>query len=171
MIEIRPARAEDVPALLPMVRKICELHEAWDPRRYGALPDVERRYDGWLRSLANDRRAVFLVAESDAGQMVGFVIGTVERAIPIYRLAEFGFVHDLWVEPEYRHEGVGRQLTMMAVERFGAVGMRQVRLETAVANEPARRLFEQCGFRPSAVELLMEIAAEPRAATDAPDRR
>src|SRR4051794_23608731 len=110
MVEIRRAVARDVPGVLPMVRSMYALHEAWDPAKFGALPDVERRYDGWLRSLASDERTVFLVAENDAGRLVGFVVGTVERAIPIYRVAEFGFIHDLWVEPEYRHEGVGRQL-------------------------------------------------------------
>jgi NAD(P)-dependent dehydrogenase (short-subunit alcohol dehydrogenase family) len=63
--------------------------------------------------------------ESDPGvptsvgmsSLVAFSIGTVEREIPIYRLDKFGFIHDLWVEPEYRNEGVARQMVMLAVER------------------------------------------------------
>jgi len=56
------------------------------------------------------------------GRLVGFLVGTVEREIPVFRLQQFGFIHDLWVEPEYRHEGIARQLVMLAVERFGADG-------------------------------------------------
>ena len=40
---------------------------------------------------------------TDVPYLVGFLIATVEREIPIYRLHEFGFIHDLWVEPEYRN--------------------------------------------------------------------
>ena len=35
------------------------------------------------------------------------VVATVEAEIPIYRLKEFGFIHDLWVEPDYRNPDAG----------------------------------------------------------------
>src|SRR5688500_1559278 len=91
-------------------------------------------------------RAVFLVADRAGRGAVGFVMGLVEAEIPIYRLGEFGFIHDLWVEPEYRNEGVARQMVMLAVEKFRQMGVGQVRLDTAMPNEAARRLFEACRF-------------------------
>ena len=162
MIDIRQATARDVPAVLPMVEKIVALHARWDAAKYEPLPDPAGLYDRWLQGLARDPRSVFLVAErqgegSRPPRLVGFVIGTVERTIPIYRLMEYGFLHDLWVEEEYRHEGVGRQLAMHAVERFREIGVEQVRLDTAACNDSARRLFEQCGFRPSSVEMLLDF--------------
>ncbi|HYE18273.1 MAG TPA: GNAT family N-acetyltransferase, partial [Tepidisphaeraceae bacterium] len=159
---IRPATPEDVPAVLPMVRQLCELHRAWDPAKYSFLDGIEKMYDGWLRARAKDDRAVFLVAEREGKGPVGFLIGTVEREIPIYKLAEYGFVHDLWVEPAYRNEGVARQLVMEAVERFTGIGVKQVRLDTAAPNEVARKLFERCGFRVSVVEMLVEVGSERR---------
>jgi ribosomal protein S18 acetylase RimI-like enzyme len=162
MIEIRQATTGDVAGVLPMVEKIVALHAAWDAAKYEPLPDAGGRYDRRLAGLARDRKGVFLVAErqaegAQAARLVGFIIGTVERTIPIYRLAEYGFLHDLWVEEEYRNEGVGRQLAMRAVERFREIGVEQVRLDTAACNEAARKLFEQCGFRPSSVEMLLEL--------------
>jgi ribosomal protein S18 acetylase RimI-like enzyme len=157
-MEIRPATPGDVPAVLPMVEKVSALHERWDAAKYPFLPGIAGMYDGWLRSLAKNKRGVFLVAEGSGGKIAGFVVGTVEREIPIYRLEEFGFIHDLWVEEEYRHEGIGRQLVMLAVEKFKEMGMKQVRLDTAMKNEEARKLFEGCGFRGSVVEMLMELS-------------
>jgi len=157
-MEIRPARVEDVPAVLPMVEKLCRLHESWDPAKYSFLPDIPQMYDQWLRERAGNRRSVFLVAQTPSPKkIVGFLIGTVERDIPIYRLKEFGFLHDLWVEPEYRNEGVARQMVMLAVEKFKQLGVEQVRLDTAAPNEAARKLFASCGFRPSVTEMLLEI--------------
>jgi ribosomal protein S18 acetylase RimI-like enzyme len=153
---IRPATANDVPQVLPMVERIAALHESWDPAKYGFLPDVGQMYRGWLTSRANDPRSVFLVAERD-GAIVGFLVGTVEREIPIYRLREFGFIHDVWVEPAYRNEGVARQMTMLAIERFRDMGIKQIRLDTAAKNDPARGLFASCGFRPSVIEMLLEM--------------
>lgn len=158
---VRSAKVSDVPAVLPMVASICAMHESWDLAKYGFLPDPASRYEGWLTGLVNNPRAVFLVAEREPQKLAAFLVGTVEREIGIYRLKEFGFIHDLWVEPEYRHEGVARQMAMLAIERFGLIGVKQIRLDTAARNDPARRLFESCGFRPSVVEMLLELDPTP----------
>jgi len=146
-----------------MVRRLCELHRGWDRAKYDFVEGIEEMYRGWLTARASDPRAVFLVADREGRGPVGFLIGTVEREIPIYRLKEYGFIHDLWVEEEYRHEGVARQMVMRAVERFGEIGVAQVRLDTAAANEAARRLFERCGFRMSVVEMLREMEEKSEA--------
>jgi ribosomal protein S18 acetylase RimI-like enzyme len=153
---IRPAQPEDVPAVLPMVGKLATLHENWDPQRFDYRADVEKMYSGWLRARAVDDRSVFLVAERE-GKIVAFLIATIDETIPIYRLQEIGFVHDVWVEPEYRHEGIGRQIAMLAIEKFREKGVKQIRLETAIANEAARSLFKSCGFRVSSIEMLCDI--------------
>lgn len=158
-MEIRRATPEDVPDVTPMVRKLCELHRSWDRAKYDFLEGIEEMYRSWLISRANDPRAVFMVATRE-GRAVAFLIGTVEREIPIYHLKEFGFIHDLWVEEEYRHEGIARQMVMQAIEQFREIGVKQIRLDTAQPNEAARRLFESCGFRASVTEMLTEIGGE-----------
>ncbi len=101
----------------------------------------------------------FLVAEDEAqsNRSVGFLIATVEREIPIYRLKEFAFIHDLWVEPEYRQAGIAKQMIKLTIARFKEMGINQIRLDTADANEAARKLFFNCGFRISTIEMLVEL--------------
>jgi ribosomal protein S18 acetylase RimI-like enzyme len=156
-MDIRPATADDVPAVLPMVNAIAALHERWDPAKFGYLPNPASMYRGWLSARAEDDRSVFLVADRGEGKLAGFLIATVERELPIYRLAQFGFIHDIWVDPDYRHESVGRRLVLTAIERFRQLGMKQVRCDTAAANDPARGLMKSCGMRPSVVEMLVEL--------------
>ena len=154
---IRSATSDDVPQVLPMVAKICELHENWDTAKYGFLPYPEQRYEKWLTRLANSSdRNVFLVAE-DEGKLGGFLVATVEREIPIYRLQEYAFIHDIWVEPEYRQNRVAQQMVMLCVERFQEMEIQQIRLDTTAVNEAARRLFASCGFRISTIEMLKEL--------------
>jgi ribosomal protein S18 acetylase RimI-like enzyme len=155
-MNIRGAVAEDVTGVLPMVEKLATLHEQWDPIKYGYLPNPAEMYRRWLRSRATDARSVFIVAEHE-GKIVAFVVGTTEEEIPIYRTKEFGFIHDLWVDEKYRNEGIARQMVMLAIEKFREIGVLQIRLDTAAKNEAARKLFESCGFRPSVVEMLIEI--------------
>ena len=184
-VTVRPATPADVPAVLPMVRALCDMHEAWDAERYGMLDDVVARYERWLPQRAVDVRSVFLVAEGDefagetgrplppprsprrgehsspggggSSRLIGFLIATIEPNIPIYRLTEFGFIHDVWVEPEARKRGVARVLVVEALRRFEGLGVRQVRLETAAANEAARGLFASCGFRVGTVDMLATL--------------
>lgn len=153
---IRPAAAEDVPSLLPMVKAICALHESWDPDKYGFLPDIVERYQYWFPLRATDPKSVFLVAEVP-GKLVGYLIATIEDEIPIYRIKQFGFIHDMWVEPAHRGQGIARHLVDSAVARFAELGVTQVRLDTAQANEVARRLFASCGFRISTTEMLRTL--------------
>jgi len=157
-MEIRPATPDDVPAVVPMVRKIASMHEKLDPAKYSFRWEPGEMYRGWLASRANDPRSVFLVADagSPAPKVAGFLVGTVEAEIPIYKIEEMGFIHDIWVEEDYRNEGIGRQLVSVAVERFRDIGVQQVRCDTAWGNETARNLFRSCGFRPSVVEMLIE---------------
>ncbi|MBW4473021.1 MAG: GNAT family N-acetyltransferase [Stenomitos rutilans HA7619-LM2] len=162
-MKIRLATPADVPAVLPMVAQICALHEAWDAAKYGFLPNPAQRYERWLAEQATSDRSIFLVAECESpisqqpGALVAFLVGTIETEIPIYRLQEYGFIHDLWVEPDERKAGLGRQLVEQALHLFAQKGIQQVRLDTAIANEVARQLFQTCGFRRSTIELLAEI--------------
>jgi len=152
----RPATVDDVPAILPLVGKICALHQAWDADRFAFKPNVVEMYRGWLSQRATDPRSVLIVADQE-GVVVGYIVGTIESEIPIYWTPECGWIHDLWVEETYRNEGVARQLVMLAVERFKSIGVTQIRLQTATANTIARELFVKCGFRDSTVEMLMTV--------------
>lgn len=130
-------------------------HEREDPDRFAVKEDVSDRYARWLPIRATDARSVFLVAEApDINGLAGFVVGSIESSIPIYRTHEFGWIHDLYVLPSARRRGIARALVIEAVSRFGAMGMTQVRLETAGFNDAARATFAAAGFRTSSIEML-----------------
>ena len=161
-MNIRPATPDDVPQVLPMVRKIAAFHEATDPAKYAFRSDPGEMYRNWLRKRATDARSVFLVADAarageDGPRLAGFLVATVEPEIGIYKVGEYGFVHDVWVDEKYRNEGTARQMVTLAVERFRDIGVRQVRLDVLVGNDPAKNLFAACGFRPTVTEMLIEL--------------
>jgi ribosomal protein S18 acetylase RimI-like enzyme len=105
---------------------------------------------GLAKQTANDR-SVFLVAAHRASELaqaehlVAFVIATIETEIPIYRLKEFGFIHDLWVEPDYRQLGLGRQLVDRTLQEFRHKKIQQIRLDTAIATKMHVACFSHVG--------------------------
>lgn len=153
---VRSATPTDIPAILPMVERICAMHQSMDRTKYDFVPDIVEKYRHWLPQRAADSRSVLCIAEDDLG-IVGFLVGTIEPEIPIYHIKEFGFIHDLWVEPRARRRGIGTALARQAISRFKSMGVSQVRLDTATANEGARRLFAGCGFRPAATEMIATL--------------
>jgi ribosomal protein S18 acetylase RimI-like enzyme len=157
---VRSATVLDVPAVLPMVAKICALHEDWDAAKYGFLPEPAKRYERWLTAQVKNDRSVFLVADpQQSDNLAGFLIATTESEVPIYRLQAYGFVHDLWVEPAYRQADLARKMVEQTIAAFTQMGIQQIRLDVATPNQAARYLFESCGFRVSTMEMLIELPA------------
>jgi ribosomal protein S18 acetylase RimI-like enzyme len=160
-VVVRAATAEDVPAVLPMVQAICDMHAAMDPQRYGFVPEIASKYGSWLPKRAVDPTSVFLVAQSqrphDRSALVGFLIAESLDEIHIYKLRRYGFVHDLWVEPTHRRMGVAQLLVQACLASFRSLGVTQVRLDTAHANDGARALFTSVGFRPSTMQMLTTL--------------
>lgn len=152
---IRAATAEDVPGVLPLVRALCDLHTAGDAERFAVRPDVLERYAKWLPERAADPRSVFVVAEHPKVRgIAGFAVCTIEPEVPIFWIPECGWIHDVFVVPEARRTGIARGLVREVCARFGALGVKQVRLHTAAFNDTARAVFGAEGFRPCVVEML-----------------
>lgn len=155
---VRRATADDVPAVLPMVQAVCDFHLALEPARYDFVPDIAARYASWLPNRAIDVASVFLVAEEeDRSRLLGFIVGEVLDEIPIFSITKYGFIHDLWVEPRARGRGIGGRLVAEAVARFEAMGVSQVRGDTAAGNERARALVARLGFAPTTVQVLKQL--------------
>ena len=156
MLTIRPATADDLPAVLPMVGKTCAFHQRIAPAKYPFRPEPEKGYIRWLASQIPQPRSVFLVAALEQ-RIAGFLIATVETEIPIYTVREYGFIHDVWVEEDARRHGVGRALILEVVARFRAMGIPQIRLDVVATNTPAEKLFASCGFAVATKEMIAEL--------------
>ena len=155
-IAIRPAQSSDVNSIVSMVEKSCRLHENWDDVKFGLSHDAIARYRNWLARLAKEQDGLFLIARNKE-KNIGYLVGTIDSAVPIYRVLKYGYVRDLWVEEKFRGTGIGREMLSACIGRFKESGVSQVRLETASANEAARKFFSRCGFRPCSTEMLIGL--------------
>jgi GNAT superfamily N-acetyltransferase len=99
---------------------------------------------------------VVLVAEQ-RDRIVGYVYAAVEPLSWKDLRDECGYIHDLLVTDAARGRGAGDALLDAAIEWLRERGMPRVVLGTAAQNENARRLFARRGFRPTMIEMTLEL--------------
>jgi len=81
-----------------------------------------------------------LVAENEEGAVVGYITTTTDEASGI------GRIPNLAVAPSTQGQGIGKQLINAALDRFEALGMELIKIETLATNEVGRALYPRFGF-------------------------
>jgi ribosomal protein S18 acetylase RimI-like enzyme len=156
VIAIRQAAAADQQALGRFGAALLRQHHASDPRRFIGAEHPEAGYGRFLVSQIGGERSNVLVAE-DAGTVVGYVFADVEPTNWMELRGPCGVIQDVYVDEHARGRGAGRALLQAAIEWIHAHGRRQVVLLTKTRNERAQRLFATLGFRPTMVEMTLDL--------------
>ena len=120
-----------------MLRQYRLWQEQLDPALYALHPDAESRFRLWVAHMAEDPRSTLVVAE-EQDRLIGFVLATIERDLPIYAYEEFAIVREWWVEPDFRRRGVGKALIEHAAADLARAGVRHLRVRTSAADADAR---------------------------------
>ena len=154
---IRRADAHDLPALGDLGAALMRTHYAFDAQRFLEPGSGDHAgYAQFLGSQLDEPDAIVIVAERQR-QVVGYVYAAVEPLSWKDLRDECGFIHDLLVSDAARGGGIGEALLEAAIEWLREQGMPRVVLGTAAQNSRARRLFERHGFRPTMVEMTLEL--------------
>ena len=85
----------------------------------------------------NSDHAFVMVAEQD-NKIAGFAV--------FYLTPPESELPDIVVSPEYRGQGLGRQLLTHCFDELRAKSIETIFLEVRVSNTPARTLYEHLGF-------------------------
>src|SRR3954471_20127250 len=152
---IRPARPQDLDAIGNLAGQLVRMHHTLDPARFFLSEGVEEGYRRYFQGELADEDALILAAEVD-GAVVGYVYARMEPRDWNLLLDACGAVHDLFVAPEARRQGIRRALLAEAIGVLEAKGAPRILLNTAVANEAAQRLFASLGFRRTMIEMARE---------------
>lgn len=141
-LRFHPACAADAAELLAMVR---DFHAE----------------DGHPLDAANEA-AVVRVAEGEelarawivrqASRATGYLIITLGYSVEYG--GRDGFIDDLYLRPELRGQGVGKQLLAFALEQAAALGINTLHLEAEMGNLGAQRLYRAAGFEETGRRLM-----------------
>lgn len=81
-----------------------------------------------------------LVAENDAGEVVGYITTITDEQTGI------GRIPNLAVAPDCQGQGIGTALINAALDRFEEMGMDYAKIETLATNEAGQGLYPRFGF-------------------------
>lgn len=146
MISYREWTEQDMAELQ---RLVSALHESMRPydENYPPASAIIDNYFRYLVSEVAETSGTFVLAE-DEGRLIGFacVFGLMPPYTPDEDPRYFTFVSDLFVEPAYRGQHIGKALLARAEAYAKALGA--PRIELAVhADNPALALYTHLGYR------------------------
>jgi len=141
----RPASVEDEEPLLRMMRSLAEQ----EPGAYYFDEPVVRRV---LRQflMTADLGQVWIFFD---GQIpVGYIVLTLGFSFEYH--GRDAFIDELYVQPEYRRQGIGKRAMRLVEERARELGVNALHLEVDQGNEPAAELYRRTGYEDHARFLL-----------------
>ena len=158
MHNVRPARPEDIPAII-------RLTELW-----ATEPSTTGHYQvNFAEDLQRELGSYFWVAE-DEGQVVGFIIGRVngDAARDMhYQILQEGedhlSLHQLYVHPDHRNRGFGSQLVSRLFAEAASNGIHRHFVMSANQDwEKTLRFYQKQGFRPWYFRMFTGLSTEER---------
>lgn len=119
-------------------------------------------YAEWVRNSFLGIAAQATVVAEDASGMLGFVTCQLRSdTIPAIGYPT-GIIGLVATKAGARGRGIGRLMTMRALEWFEEQGCELTEVGTQVANIPAARLYENCGFRLASSSLTFRASLLPQ---------
>ncbi|RVO69952.1 GNAT family N-acetyltransferase [Sinorhizobium medicae] len=156
-VRVRPATDADAEILGAFGAQLMALHHDWDGSRFIAAGEkTPSMYAAYLNDQLGKPDVLVLVAEV-FGSPVGYVYAGIEGPDYMALRGPAGVIHDIFVETGSRRKGAGRALLLAAVEELQRGGATQIVLSTAQVNAVGQRLFAAAGFRPTMVEMTLQL--------------
>lgn len=143
-VEIRKAKAADIAFVIGLWQGMME-EMGRAESRLEAREGGEVIWARWAGQRMRDENSMVLVAEKE-GRLVGYCMAYVEKALPVHKMKEHGYISDLYVEESERGKGLGMELARRALDFFREKVVRAVQITVAVKNEKAQKFWKKLGF-------------------------
>lgn len=143
-MEIRRARPEDVPLIVPLWRGMMDEHRLWD-KRFDLSAEADSECLAQMAEMLRGPDTAAFLAEED-GVVLGYLLALVLENPPMFSENKYGFIAEMAVTPEYRRQGLGRELWDRAKRWLLRKGVRSVQLNVSGSNAPGLALWNSLGF-------------------------
>lgn len=162
-LTVRRAEETDLAVLARFGFALGQLHIGFDDARFAVPPDGENAYAAFFRAEIQREEVMLLIAEIGP-QPVGYAFVRMEPMSLVDLRTAGAWLHDIYVDPQARRGGIGRQLLEAAKEAALRLGSSSLMLSASPHNAKAQQLFERSGLRPTMVEMRIELDPAPTAA-------
>jgi ribosomal protein S18 acetylase RimI-like enzyme len=133
----RPVAPEDEKVLLRMMRSLAEQ----EPGAYFFdEPVVREALRKFLASPDLGRAWIFVDGETP----IGYIVLTFGYSFEFH--GRDSFIDELYIESQYRRQGIGRRAMQFVEERARELGVNAIHLEVDQGNDPAAELYRRAGY-------------------------
>lgn len=137
-MEVIRATASDTPLLLPLFDRYRQFYEQES--------NIEVCESYLKARFSRDEAAIFIVVEEQEGSIVALGFSLMYISFSTIGLKKFWSLHDLYVEEEYRKQGIAKMLINKCKELAIEDNPIGVVIESRISNQSAQHLFDSVGF-------------------------
>jgi len=155
-VSITEAREEDIPQLVELLFHL-DAHVSGAPRdALKMTSEGERELANHLRSFLTNAYKRLVVARAARRKIVGMADIALWKQAEVWETPErqgqwYAVIDDVWVEPDYRQQGLSRRMVAELLAFARDRGVDAVQLEYSASNSEAARAWERMGFRPTGI--------------------
>ena len=149
-MHVRRAIVTDSPAIARIqVDSYRTAYAGIMPQPYLDQFTYEEETQDWVEILTHQPDEIVYVAENDAGTVIGYALGRLQRDQPIPYDCTLVAMH---IPPDFQRQGVGRKLLAALAAHCQGLGCQSLWLQVLEKNTNARAFYERLGG-----QLLPEI--------------
>jgi len=120
--------------------------------------DVEYPYkasgEQYLKERINEG---FAIVAKHNNCVVGFLTGSIEPALEFKLYEKYGFIHNMFVQDEFRNEGIGKKLIDAFVDICKEQGISYIHTDSD-ANQSLINFYTGNGFKISGLNYIMKLS-------------
>lgn len=115
---IRRATLDDINKIKYLQQELINEHaKLYDSVFYSMQENSADEWLSWATKKLSSREVAIFVAEKDS-KMVGYVSGWIEVRAPIYSLRKVGYLSNIYVQQQFRGQGIGSTLNSAMLDWF-----------------------------------------------------
>lgn len=152
---VRRARRGDEDRIAEFAMKLVEQHVGYDELRFARIATLEGMAWFYGGQTEVENAAVF-VAEVEE-KVVGFAYVAYEEKNYAELAVASAWLHDIYVEEDFRDSGAGKGLIDAAAAVAREWGASKLMLSVAAKNSAAQRFFEREGFETTMHEMMLAV--------------
>lgn len=154
-VHYRAATLRDLDAILDLWGSMMADHEANDPR-IRLAPGAIGAYRAYAAYHIGSSDAFVHVAVCE-GTVLGFVLLSISRNLPMFNPPYYGYLSDLTVAGPWRRRGIGRELVRRGAEWLCQRQVRTIQLQFYNFNRDGESFWRRCGFEPYYTRMWLDL--------------
>jgi len=157
---IRLATKEDTQRIGEMWLEMVNHHRQFDAIMFNASEKGAEFYQQNIANRLNDPNTRVLIAEED-GQVVGYVLGMIADIMAeVFMPVRSGFLADIYVMPEYRRQGIGKDLVERLILWFQSKDIKYYEWHVAQKNQNAVKFWQAMGGEITMLRMRAKIEGD-----------